>query len=485
MSVNRALMQGCPDGVTIPFSFRKTRKVLREVLSVPFVPHTESDIKEMLREIGVEKIEDLFESIPKEIRVGELSMLQEPATEQQAFTDVFTLAEQNLPLTGEASFIGGGPMRMYRPAVVQAILGRSEFITSYTPYQAEISQGMLQAIYEYQTMVSELLGMDLANASSYDSGTASADALVVAKDNFRGKRRKVLVAENLHPEIREIMKTYNSGLQMEWVDVPQKEDGRIDGDGLMEHLDENVAAVFIQSPNRHGVIEDLTDDGLPNLVEKIHEAGALAIAVTNAVACAVLKPPGHLGFDIAIAEGQPLGMPISYGGPHLGIFSAKKNIIRKIPGRLSGKTVDGDGRRGYVLTLQAREQHIRRERATSNICTNQALCALAAAVYLAYYGKVGLPKLARRIMGLTQYAKKQISEKTVCELIHPDAHHFHEFAISCPIPAYEVNDRLREEGIIGGLPLGQWGEPAENMLIGIGDENTAGQIDALVQALTF
>ena len=452
---------------------------------MPFVPHTESDIKEMLSEIGVGNIEELFAAIPSDIRSGELSKLPEPSSEQQAFGDVFTLAEQNLPLTGEASFIGGGPMRMYRPAIVQAILGRSEFITSYTPYQAEISQGMLQAIYEYQTMVSELLGMDLANASSYDSGTASADALVVARDNFRGKRNKVLVGENLHPEIREIMKTYNSGLRMEWVDIPSGDDGRIDSDALRDLLDENVAAVFVQWPNRHGVIEDLSDEGLPKLVDDIHSAGALAIAVTNAIACAALNPPGHLGFDIAIAEGQPLGMPISYGGPHLGIFSAKKDLIRKIPGRLSGRTVDKEGRTGYVLTLQAREQHIRRERATSNICTNQALCALAAAVYLAYYGKVGLPKIARRIMGMTQYAKKQIAENTSCELIHPDGPHFHEFAIRCPVPAYEVNDRLREEGIIGGLPLGQWGEPAENMLLGFGDENTPAQIDVLVEALRF
>jgi len=450
---------------------------------MPFVPHTQADIRQMLREIGVEKIEDLFSSIPPEIRVKELDELPEAASEQEAFYDLYTLAEQNMPLVGEACFLGGGPMRMYRPAVIQAILSRSEFITSYTPYQAEISQGMLQAIYEYQTMVSELLGMDLANASSYDTGTAAADALVVARDFHRGKRTRVLVSQTLHPEIVEVMKTYNIGLEMDWVDLPMNAEGRIDPEGPAKELGEDVAAVFIQYPTRHGVIEDLSDGGLPKLTQAVHERGALAVAVTNALACAAIKPPGALGFDIAVAEGQPLGMPMSYGGPHLGIFTAKGDLIRKVPGRLSGKTVDVEGRTGYVLTLQAREQHIRRERATSNICSNQALCALAAAVYLAYYGKVGLPKLARRIMGLTQYAKRAISERTECELVHPDVPHFHEFAIRCPAPAMEINDALKEEGILGGLPLERWGEPAEHMLVGISDENTIEQIDALVDAL--
>jgi len=450
---------------------------------MPFAPHTDADIREMLHEIGVERIEDLFESIPEGIRARKPADIPGPASEQQAYADVFTLSEQNMPLAGETCFLGGGPMRMYRPAVLQTILSRSEFITSYTPYQAEISQGMLQAIYEYQTMVSQLLGMDLANASSYDSATAAADALVIARDNFRGKRNRVLVSETLHPEVREVMSTYNLGLEMEWVDVPVGKDGRIDGAALKRNLDESTAAVFVQWPTRHGVIEDLRDDGLPELVQAIHMAGALAVAATNAIACAILRPPGHLGFDIAVAEGQPLGMPMSYGGPHLGIFAAKQDLIRKVPGRLSGRTVDVDGRTGYVLTLQAREQHIRRERATSNICTNQALCALAAAVYLAYYGKAGLSSLARRIMGLTSYAKKAVAERTKCELVHPSVPHFHEFAIRCPKPAYEVNDILREEGILGGLALERWGEPPDRMLLGLSDENTVEEIDALVDAL--
>ncbi len=450
---------------------------------MPFVPHTEADIREMLAEIGVEKIEDLFRSIPREILVTEHADMPAPASEQEAFADAYTLAEQNMPLTGEMSFLGGGPMRMYRPAVIQLILGRSEFITSYTPYQAEISQGLLQSIYEYQTMVSRLLGMDLANASSYDVGSAAADSLVTARDNFRGKRNKVLVAESLHPEIREVMKTYNFGLEMDWVDIPAKENGRLDEKALPDRLDEDVAAVFIQYPTRHGVIEDLSDNGLPKVIDAIHEKKALAVAVTNAIACAILKPPGEVGFDLAVAEGQPLGMPISYGGPHLGILAAKGQMIRRIPGRLSGRTVDADGRPGYVLTLQGREQHIARQRATSNICTNQALCALAAAVYLSYYGKVGLPNLARKIMGLTQHAKKGIAEKTKCDLMHPDVPHFHEFAIRCPKSAYEVNDALKEEGIIGGLPLDRWGGDENTMLLGIGDENTVEQIDALVKAL--
>jgi len=452
---------------------------------MPFVPHTESDIREMLKEIGVEKIDDLFVSIPREIRVGKLSDLPPALSEQEVYAELFTLAEQNMPLTGDISFLGGGPMRMYTPAVIQAVLSRSEFITSYTPYQAEISQGMLQAIYEYQSMVSTLLGMDVVNASSYDVGSAAADALVVVRDNFRGKRNKILVSKGLHPEIRDVMKTYNTGLGMEWVDVPLKSNGQTDIDAAKGLLDEKVAGIFIQYPTRHGVLEDLGPAGIPDLLEAVHRNKSLAVAVTNAIMCSAISPPGHLGFDIAVAEGQPLGLPISFGGPHLGIFSAKKDLIRKVPGRLSGKTIDVEGRRGYVLTLQAREQHIRRERATSNICSNQALCALAACVYLGYYGKEGLPNLARRIMGLTQYAKKEISSRTKFKLLHTDVHHFHEFVVRCPKPAYEVNESLKEEGIIGGLPLDRWGEDENCMLLGFSDQNTKEQVDALVEALSF
>lgn len=451
---------------------------------MPFVPHTETDIRKMLDEIGVGKIEDLFECVPDSIFMKELDDLLAPLTEQEAFNELFTLAEQNMPLAGEVSFLGGGPMRMYRPAVIQNILGRSEFITAYTPYQAEISQGLLQAIYEYQTMISKLLAMDLANASSYDVGSAAADALLVVKDNFKGKRKKVLVAETIHPEIRETMKTYNYGFGMDWVDIPALANGRIDSEALIDSLDRDVAGVFIQYPNCLGVIEDLSPDGLPKVLEVIHKDIALAVAVVNPIACAALKPPGDLGFDIAVAEGQPLGLPLNYGGPYLGIFAAKGNLIRKVPGRLSGKTVDVEGRAGYVLTLQTREQHIRRERATSNICSNQALCALAASVYLAYYGYRGLPDLARKIMGMTQYAKNQISGKTKFKPVHPDVPHFNEFVIGCPVPAHEVNELLKEEGILGGMLLERWGGAEDQMLVGLGDENTIEQVDALVGALS-
>ncbi len=450
---------------------------------MPFVPHTEADIRAMLDEIGLESLDELFNCIPEEIRVREHANLPPPASERETFGDLFMLAELNMPLSGEVSFLGGGPMRMYQPALLQTVLSRSELITSYTPYQAEISQGLLQAIYEYQTMISNLFGMDLANASSYDGGTAAADALVVARDFFRGKRNAVLVAETLHPEVREVMATYNAGLEMNWVDIPTGKNGTVDPEAILSNLTEDVAGVFLAYPTRHGVIDDLTETGFPKLVEAIHDVKALAIAVVNPIACAILKPPGEIGFDIAVAEGQPLGLPVSYGGPYLGVFSAKNHLIRKVPGRLSGKTVDVDGRKGYILTLQAREQHIRRERATSNICSNQSLCALAAAVYMAYYGKVGLPSLARRIMGLTQYAARNIPERTKCELLHHGAPHFNELAIRCPVPAVEANEALLMEGLVGGLPLETWGEDKHNMLLGFSDENTIEQIDVLVDAL--
>jgi glycine dehydrogenase subunit 1 len=450
---------------------------------MPFVPHSDEDIRAMLDRIGVDKIEDLFKSIPPSIRIGKLDKLPPPLGEHEAFNELFALSDSNMSLAGETSFLGGGPMRMYRPAAIQTIVSRSEFITSYTPYQAEISQGLLQAIYEYQTMVCELFGMDVANASSYDGGTAAADALLVARDSFRGKRNSVLVAENINPEVRDVMKTYNFGLEMEWIDVPTLENGRIDSRSLRGKLGGDIAAVFLGYPTRHGVIEDLSDIGLPALIDDIRKAGALAVAIVNPVACAALKPPGVVGFDIAVAEGQPLGVPVSFGGPYLGIFSVKEHLMRRIPGRISGKTLDVDGRPGYVLTLQAREQHIRRERATSNICSNQSLCALTAAVFMAYYGKAGLPNLARRVMGLTQYAKNKIPEKTRFKLVHRDVPHFNEFAVRCPKPASQVNDILLEDGIIGGLSLDRWGEDPHLMLFGFGDENNAQQIDELVESL--
>lgn len=452
---------------------------------MPYVPHTEEDIRSMLETIGVNSIDDLFANIPQNVRATELSDTPDGLSEHDTFTELFSLAEQNSPLTGEVSFLGGGPMRMYRPAVLNTIMMRSEFITSYTPYQAEISQGLLQAIYEYQTMVSQLLGMDLANASSYDGGTAAADALVVARDNFRGKRNYVMVAENIHPEYREIMQTYNIGLEMEWEDVAVLDNGQLDLGAVQKQVCKDTAAVFIQYPNRHGVIEDLTDSGLPATIKKIHDAGALAVAIVNPIACAALRPPGDIGFDMAVAEGQPVSMPIAYGGPFLGIFAVKEHLMRKLPGRISGKTLDVDGNEGYILTLQAREQHIRRERATSNICTNQSLCALAAAVYLSYYGKAGLPKLARKIMSLTQYAAKKISALNGYSLLHEGVPHFHELAIKCPIPAMDVNERLLEEGIQGGLPLERWGENENHMLLGFSDENSFDQIDDLVAALGY
>jgi len=448
-----------------------------------FVPHTEADIQEMLAAIGVKTIDDLFEPIPKAVRVKELSNIPSPLSEREAFAELYTLAEENLPLTAEISFLGGGPMRMYRPAVLQTIVSRSEFITSYTPYQAEISQGLLQAIYEYQTMVCRLLMMDASNASSYDGGTAAADALVMTKDNFRGKRNTILVAQNIHPEIRQVMQTYNLGIEMNWVDIPALDNGRINFSACEEKLNDDVAAVFLTYPTCYGVIEDLTPQGLPKLIESIHKVGALAVAVVNPIACAALKPPGELGFDIAVAEGQPLGIPLSFGGPYLGIFAAKKHLLHKMPGRISGKTVDIEGRTGYILTLQAREQHIRRERATSNICSNQSLCALTAAIFMAYYGKRGLPALAKKIMALTQYAKRKISSETSCSLVHQGVPHFNEFVIKCPKPASEVNLILLEKGIIGGLPLDQWGEDPHLMLLGITDENSFEHIDLLTEVL--
>jgi glycine dehydrogenase subunit 1 len=418
-----------------------------------YVPHSKRDFKKMLKACGVDSVDELFSSIPDALVQKAPSKLPEPMSEADVLELARDLADENFPLTCYTSFLGAGLYNHFIPSVVNALLSRGEFLTAYTPYQAEASQGTLQAVYEYQSMIAELTGMDVSNASSYDGGTACADALVMIKEKVGKKRDRILVSEGLHPEYREVMATYNFGLEMQIETFPLK-DGLTDYDAIDAAIGDDTAGCFMQYPNCLGLIEDF--GRLEKLNEKLHANQAVSVAVCNPIALAILKPPGHLGFDVAVGEGQPLGLPIGFGGPLLGYFATKQEYIRKLPGRLVGRTVDVNGDEGFVLNLQAREQHIRRERATSNICTNEALCALAAAMYMTYWGREGLPLLAKEITGRAHLLAKRISEIGAVELYYPGKPFFNEIVVKVDADLDCVNDDLLDMDYLSGFPLADW-----------------------------
>ncbi len=363
---------------------------------IRYIPHTEEDIRKMLDALGLKKLEDLFQAIPKEYRLSKPLNLPEPLSEPDLLRHF-----QGLQVPMMSGFLGAGAYHHFIPAVVSHLVSRSEFSTAYTPYQPEISQGTLQAIFEYQTLMCQLTGMEVSNASMYDGASSLAEAVLMA--HRITKRKKVLLSQAVHPEYRRVIQTYIDPDQQEIILVPyQKKEGRTDEKVLLDLLKEDVSAVVIQSPNFFGVIEDLQRIG-----EKIHDYGGLMIVgFSEAVAYGILQPPGAMGADIVAGEGQSLGIPVSYGGPYLGIFATLETFVRNMPGRLVGETIDLEGKRGFVLTLATREQHIRRERATSNICTNEGLCALMATVFLSCLGKEGLKELAMMNLSKTEYAKK-------------------------------------------------------------------------------
>lgn len=446
-----------------------------------YIPHSDADIEKMLKACGLKSIDELFDTIPDELKQREPSNLQEPLTEDEVIDLATGLASENLPLSDIPSFIGAGLYDHFIPSVVKNITSRNEFLTSYTPYQAEASQGTLQAIYEYQSMISELTGMDVSNASSYDGGTACADALVLIHALLGRKRRKVLVSDGLHPEYREVMATYNFGLEMEIEAVPLK-DGLTDYDALEKKISEDIAGCFIQYPNCLGVIEDLPR--IEKLNRKLHSVGAVSVAVNNPIALGILKPPGHIGFDIAVGEGQPLGIPVGFGGPLLGFFTAKRELIWKLPGRLIGRTIDESGNEGFVLNLQAREQHIRRERATSNICTNQAMTALAACVYMAYWGKKGFPLLAKEIAGRARILADRLAEVKGLQLLFPGKAFFNEIAVKIDGDPNDINMHLIDSGFVGGFPLGKWfDEYGDCMLLSVTERNSPDDMEDFCEDL--
>lgn len=443
-----------------------------------FIPHTDAERSAMLDAIGVASLQDLFADIPEKWRSPAFD-LPAPVSELEIEAELEALAERNEAEHRRKCFLGAGTYRHYRPAVVGEVLRRNEFYTSYTPYQPEVSQGMLQAMFEYQSMICRLTGMDVSNASHYEGATALAEAVLLALSATGRAAGRVILPGSVHPQYREVVKTYLKGTRAQVAGEDLRAGGLL---ALEPLIDGDTAAVVVQQPNFFGRFEDVV-----GLADKAHDAGALLIVVADPISLGLFRPPADYGADVVVADGQPLGLPLSFGGPHLGIIATRSAHIRRLVGRLVGETADGQGRRGYVLTLAAREQHIRRAKATSNICTNAALTALGAAAYLAVMGKSGLRKVAELCFHKSHYAAREIARLPGVEVNPqaPDAAFFKEFVVGLPKPVAVVNDMLAERhGIIGGCDLGQfYPDLADHMLLAVTEMNTRGDIDHLVAGL--
>ncbi len=442
-----------------------------------FLPHTEADREAMLGAVGVSSLEDLFKDVPKQYRFPELD-LPPALTEMEALGELRSISAANESVDDLVCFLGAGAYHHYIPAVVDAIISRGEFYTAYTPYQPEVSQGTLQSIFDYQSLVAALTDMEVSNASHYDGATAVAEAVSMAIANFRGKRSKIVLSPALHPHYRQTIRTYDAGASLEIVGDKDGLKADESPDALEKLIDNNTALVIVQYPDFFGRVFDLS-----TLAKRAHEEGALLAVAVNPMALGLFTPPGKFGADIVTGEGQPLGIPLSFGGPYLGLFATRLEYVRKMAGRLVGETMDNRGQRAYVLTLTAREQHIRREKATSNICTNQALMALAATVYMSILGKHGFRQVSELCYHKAHYAAREIAKLPGYSL-WSKAPFFNEFAVHCPAPVSEINDRLLEEGILGGYDLGQdFPELANHMLIAVTEMNTREDIDFLVDLL--
>ena len=442
-----------------------------------FIPHSPKERDEMLAAIGVQSLDELFADVPAKYRFPKLD-LPPALTEMEALADLQSLAEENNNAAEMAFFLGAGVYHHYIPAAVDHILRRGEFYTAYTPYQPEISQGTLQAIFEYQSLMVALTGMEASNASHYDGSTATAEALNLAFANFRGKRRKVVISPAVHPQYRETLRTYSQGMGVNLTGDDRAGDPLAQPSELLNLIDTDTALAVVQYPDFFGRIYDYT-----GFIEAAHAHGALVCVVANPIGLAMLKTPGEMGADIVVGEGQPLGIPMWYGGPYLGFFATRKAYVHKMAGRLVGETVDSRGQRAYVLTLTAREQHIKRERATSNICTNQGLLALAAATYLSLVGEKGLRQVAELCYHKAHYAAAQLSTIPGFGLCFTEPY-FHEFALCCPKPVAEINAHLLEYGIIGGYDLGRdYPSLKDHMLIAVTEMNSKDEIDTLVELI--
>jgi glycine dehydrogenase subunit 1 len=441
---------------------------------MPYVPHSDADRDAMMKAVGIQRIDELFEDVPAALRYPHLN-LPEPLSEPELTAELMAVSEANADVNHVLSFLGAGAYHHFIPSVVDQIVSRSEFYTAYTPYQPEISQGTLQGIFEYQSMICALTGMDVANASHYDGATAVAEAVVMAFNATRKKRRKVLMSPFVHPEYRATTRTYVQGLGLEVLG----DDGADDDLGaLVDAVDEHTICLVVQTPNFLGELETL--DGV---ADRVHAKGALLVVAADPISLGLFKAPGGYGADMVVGEGQPLGNTMSFGGPGLGFFATRDSLVHKMAGRLVGETVDSDGKRGFVLTLSAREQHIRRERATSNICSNQALNALTAAVYLSALGKCGLRRVAELCYHKSHYAAHRIGQIPGFSIAARKPF-FKEFAVRCPAPVRVLNDALMEWGIVGGYDLGRDYAPlANHMLVCVTELNTRREIDYFVEAL--
>ncbi|MCH8209737.1 MAG: aminomethyl-transferring glycine dehydrogenase subunit GcvPA [Planctomycetes bacterium] len=433
----------------------------------------------MLDAIGVEDIDDLFSALPEQIRFGELLDLPPARSELELQRELADMAAHNHGPHDMVCFMGGGAYDHFYPVLIDQLISRGEFLTAYTPYQAEASQGSLQAFFEFQTQIARLTALDIANASMYEGATAVAEAVLMAV-NSSGKRR-VLAASTLNPDYLAVLRTYLDELPLELIELPAVE-GRVTADTVRRQMDDDTAAVVVQSPNIWGLIEDWN-----GCFEAAHEKDkTAAIAVFNPMACALLKKPGECGADIAAGEGQPLGVPLSFGGPYIGLFAATKDFVRRMPGRLIGRTIDADGRPAYCLTLQTREQHIRGAKATSNICTNQGLLALRATMYMTTLGKEGLRETAQQCYHKAHYLAGRIAELDGYGMKF-DGPFFNEFCVTCPKEVTEIIEAAKRRRILAGIAphgrrMGRIGEP-NDLLIAVTEKRTKHEMDALVGVL--
>lgn len=406
-----------------------------------YIPATDEERGAMLASLGLGSVDELFASVPPEVRIHDLN-LPEGLSEMEVSRKVGAMADKNVRF--RSMFRGAGAYRHYIPAIVKTVTSREEFVTAYTPYQAEISQGVLQSIFEYQTQICELTGMDVSNASVYDGAVAAAEAVLMCLER---RRNGIIIAGSADPQTITTVQTYCESRSVPVTVLPVK-NGATDPADLAAALSDSSACVYVQSPNFYGVLEDMD-----SLVAAAHDAGARVVMGANPISLGILKTPGEYGADIAVGEGQPLGLPLGFGGPYLGFMACRKELMRRLPGRIVGETADHEGRRCFVLTLQAREQHIRREKASSNICSNEALCAMTASVYLAAVGPQGLARVAENCAAHARYLAARLAEIPGFSLRHKGREFFHEFLTDCPVDPETLCAELAKKGILGGLPV--------------------------------
>jgi glycine dehydrogenase subunit 1 len=437
-----------------------------------YLSHTDADRKKMLETIGARTFADLIDDIPERLRLGRPLDIA-PLSEMEVLAEIDAMSRDNG--TTKTCFAGGGVYDHFIPAAVGAIVSRPEFMTAYTPYQAEVSQGTLQVIYEFQTHICRLTGMDVANASMYDGATAAAEAALLCTGKTR--RNKVVVSETVSPLVREVLRAYLEPRAIQLVTIESPE-GTTDLERLTDALDDQTACVIAAQPNFFGLLEDVD-----RMAELVHEAGGKFVMAVDPIAQAILKTPGEIGADVVVGEGQPLGIPLSFGGPLLGFFAAKKELVRLLPGRLVARTKDIEGKTGFVLTLQTREQHIRRQKATSNICTNQALCATTAAVYLSLMGRTGLKRVALLSAERAQQTARRIAALDGFEVYHAGPF-VREFCVRTPLPAQEVVLQMAKRGILAGIDAGRWYPDLKDCLIvAVTEKRTEQEIAAFVDSL--